>query len=304
MRGRGLRALYGVAVGALCLCADATPLFTATALADEPRFDVALDRPEQVGRTYRLEAAGELDERNTMLIDGKEQPIRVAAFEVELIALAKVEQVDELGRPTRVLYAVERCIMRQGEQATAPLGRGARIVAERFAGGTAFTVDGAAPDAELHAALDLLIALPDPEASDEAVFGSDDPQPLAQPWPADRTAAAHRLVRQGIRAAESSIAGRAELRAVREVHGSRCLEVMLGLAAIDFAPADESLPPDVRFANARYQHKRWRLLPLSPDAPPLADSIATWIEFDMVSAGAVFRSRTQRKVKHKYLPTP
>jgi hypothetical protein len=312
----------GLRAGALASCAAASVALTSAACA--PSRGVPAAAPDVTPATFavRLVEAKRPGDRGMLSTTVRSWRTTVVTEDgrivkredheraVDLEAIAEVIRVDGGGAPVSLAYTVEHLVVETPAGRTEVLPGGWVVSAER--GGGRLTLHSAEPlPVEARAALDDILSPLPAEATDDEVFGAQEPQPIGVTWPVNAALAARELRRLDLDVPAESVRGQSRLVGLVEVGGQVYLDLAGELAIHDARLL--SVPgahPETAELRSTYHRRLPVDLPGSPRASGAAEVDATLrVDMDVTATIALGPGRegrltatSRRETRRRYLP--
>jgi hypothetical protein len=257
--GRGLAVLFALAVAPA---------------AWGQEYKIKLHRPEKVGDTYTISAAG--DSKSVLTIDAPGGPKKQeAAFTAKAAGTVRVLAVSESGLATKLSLTVEQCL-----RDDKPLfDKGTVINVENAKGKKLYTVNGEPISPEAAEALALLVQAHRTEQQDlDTSFGTTDPQKVGSTWPVNAPAAAADLGKGGgLEMQPEDVTGTVKLAAVKQMGGKEALQVDMD---VHLANAHGGLPGSPqKIDHGDYDYHVSGLFPTDPNAKMLSQDLSMKARF-------------------------
>ena len=169
------------------------PILTGLALwekpvfAEDPTWEIHLDRPALAGQRYTLSATGQQDRRTELTSPTQPREITNEHLEISYSANHEIKAIDRAGRPTAVLIRIDRLTTNDGSGPIEQLPSGTVVTANAHGDQTLYQLGREELDGTLADALNLAGAkLPSSqEPSEDAVFLNHTPRRPGDRWSAD-----------------------------------------------------------------------------------------------------------------------
>ena len=162
-------------------------LLPAPALADDPAWEIHLDRPAVAGQRYSLSAIGSQDRRTEIISPAQPAEITTEHLGITYAAIHRIKSIDASGRPTAVLIRIDRLTTNDGSGPIEQFPAGTLVTASANGDQTRYQLGREELDGTLADALNLAGAkLPSShELSEDAVFLNYTPRRPGDRWTAD-----------------------------------------------------------------------------------------------------------------------
>ena len=269
-------------------------------------YEIHLRRSSHVGDRAAVVVDATIDEANKtyteqVLLKNDKTHVRF-----HLDAVGETREVDALGLPVKTDFAIRA--LTKGSAALVAPGEHVVVVTALDKKDARVEVDGAPASAEVHDAIDDLVGLSRPGDPD-ALFDVRARRRIGEAWAFDDGAMAHELLRSGVRAEASALAGRVTLASVEPVAGVTCARLRIDLAVSAFEPA-KPLPEGSEITRSRLTVRVDELLPLDARSPRRADETTVHAEFEAFVpvkdqaevAGVTIERTTDRTRRATYTP--
>lgn len=293
----------------LSTCAAAVLAASGAADSTPQAYEITLHRPAEVGDRMSIVAEGAEERGVTAIIDGNAQRLDHSAITIEFTADAKVLDVDEQGRATKVEYTLMRCLMTINGTADTLGPAGTRIIAFRNGDGNAtrYSINGKLLGTNQMAALSLVIPLDVTGPTDDDVFGTSDQQRVGDQWPLNREMALEAFAGStNLPVSGSDVSGYSTLLSARDFEKEPCLMISSRITVENFLPGFDEMPRGFELKRAFVTAMHQGLFPLDDDKPVMQDSLNMDLDAVMIGAlgpdqpAAVLQLRGTRTASRRY----
>ncbi len=253
---------------------------------------------------------GHSNERRQSRINGVDSPAEESSTRVALEAVSEVLALNEVSKPTRLRYTVERFEATAGQEQTASLEPGTVVevsLAEESSA-TTITVAGVAVSEPVRKALEAVINLTVSQQTDDSVFGTARPRAVGAMWAANIEPLRQQMGEGALEIPADGMTASVTLFGVVEREPGQPLLDVRGEATVARARLRQ-VPEGFTSMTLDLQMRMRSLLPVqSPDAPPVLSesSMDSTARGDGVVRGATIaldmRSHSERHSTFVTLP--
>ncbi len=198
---------------------------------------VRFNRPMKTGETFRQVSQATENQKISLSAAGNVVQQKDDTVNVAFASRARVDAVNEKGRPTKLSHVIEKLEQTLGDQKAVVLQPGDVVVATGQANQVQFTVNDSPVAPELEKLLSMVIAVDTGQPTEDELFGSEQPRKIGETWPISGELAASTMQKMEIQIDPQNVSGEAKLEEAK-VEGQPAMLVMSGKMTIkDLKPA-------------------------------------------------------------------
>jgi len=245
----------------------------ATGRESSQKYAIDMTRRLRVGQRMLVQGQGGQKRSVVATFDGIERQLEAISLSITFDGEAEVLEIDRQGRPTRVEYTISRCVSKSNdyEQVIAP--KGSVLIARRGPAGSVYEIDGRALGLSATSALELVIPVARPGATDDEVFGSRTPRRVGETWSIDSAKAIEALKGESDEpVSPGSLTGTTTFGSIKQRHGLPCLVLRSEIVSEGMIPGLGSFPSNLEVQSSSLSASFTGFYPVDESLPVLSDS--------------------------------
>ena len=299
-RGRALAMALAVALlfSAPAERAGAAP---AAAPAGEA-FLIKLTRAVPVQSKFHYSADATIVQSMTANVSGQTRTLRPRSLSVKFVGTEHVLAVNGFGEPTKAVYTVEKCTMREGKKEVTVVQPGLQVTVAAGKWQSSYDINQGALTIQDTLLLRTVLALPPVDGfSDDQCYGTNDKQSVGGTWPIRIEPTAKAFAASGRPVKKESVSGTVKLNNLETNSAGKFLRVQGKIKVEHFLPPGTDVPPDMKVKDATVEYKFTRVLPADLMGQSLTDSSSFTVLLKMTMDDPTVRATVP--VDGKFLTT-
>ena len=299
---RAERAASGWALAlALLFSAHAERAGAAPSAAGEA-FLIKITRPIPVGSKFHYSADATIVQSMTANVSGQTRTLRPRSLSVRFVGTEHVVAVNSFGEPTKAVYTVEKCTMREGKKEVTIVQPGLQVTVAAGKWLSSYDVSQGALTIQDSLLLRTVLALPQVDGfSDDDCYGTNDRQSAGGAWPIRAEPTAKAFAASGRPVKTQNVSGTVKLNTVEVQNGAKFLRIQGKTKVEHFLPPGTDVPPEMKVKDATVEYKFTRVVPAELLGPSLTDSSSFTVLLKMTMDDPTVRATVP--VDGKFLTT-
>ena len=269
---------------------DAAPAAAPAPAAGEA-FLIKLTRPIPVGSKFHYSADATVIQSMTANVSGQTKTLRPRSLSVRFVGAEHILAVNNFGEPTKAVYTVEKCVVREGKKELQIVQPGLQITVESTKWQSKMDINQGALTIQDTQLLRSVLALPALDGfSDDDCYGTNNRAKVGDSWSIRPEPTAKALASSGRPVKKENVSGTVKLKDLDVQNGAKFLRVQGKTTVSHFLPPGTDLPHEMKVKDATVEYKFTRLIPADLLGQSLTDSYSVTIllkmTMDDVSIGA------------------
>jgi hypothetical protein len=226
-------------------------------------YQIRFTRAVKVGDRYNVALKARRHKKETITsMSGSLLQADESVIDVEMAALAEVQEIDSKNQPIRVAYNIERCTRTEKGKTSEVVPRGRIVIVSFSNGDTIFNIDGKRAKKKVEEVLGIILSANEPgAATDDDIIGTKDPKRLGDSWRPNAQALSGEIKYMGIKVLPANISGTIKLSDKRKQDDLDVLELS---GRIELRDAKIPASEGGRDSKVQVEASFWQLLPVDP----------------------------------------